>query len=202
MIPRTLYRWLSVGLVGLGVAAGFAAVAMAITGSADPPGKVTTSSFDAAASRRDPPPTGNPLWATPVGQLSATRERPLFSPSRRPPPPPPPATAPYALATAVSKPVEPDRPQLALVGTIAGARGAFGIFLDQTSNKAIKLKLGEGHQGWILRQVLRREVALQKDQDTTWLVLPAAGSAAPAAPAVQLAGDSGDGQVRSGRRDR
>src|SRR5262249_29523717 len=94
MIPRTLYRWLSVGLVGLGVAAGFAAVAMAITGSADPPGKVTTSSFDAAASRRDPPPTGNPLWATPVGQLSATRERPLFSPSRRPPPPPPPATAP------------------------------------------------------------------------------------------------------------
>src|SRR5258708_33146709 len=31
--------------------------------------------------------TGNPLWAVPLDALSMTRERPLFSPSRRPPPP-------------------------------------------------------------------------------------------------------------------
>src|SRR5262249_52823969 len=37
------------------------------------------------------PPTGNPLWALPLKQLSMTRERPVFSPSRRPPPPPAPA---------------------------------------------------------------------------------------------------------------
>ena len=31
--------------------------------------------------------SGNPLWAIPVASFTATRERPLFSPSRRPPPP-------------------------------------------------------------------------------------------------------------------
>ena len=30
--------------------------------------------------------SANPLWAIPLTQLSATRERPIFSPSRRPPP--------------------------------------------------------------------------------------------------------------------
>jgi len=32
----------------------------------------------------------NPLAAQPLDLLSDTRDRPLFSPSRRPPPPPPP----------------------------------------------------------------------------------------------------------------
>jgi hypothetical protein len=33
-------------------------------------------------------PTGNPLWAIPLTDLSDTRDRPIFAPSRRPPPPP------------------------------------------------------------------------------------------------------------------
>src|SRR6478735_9031959 len=32
-------------------------------------------------------PTGNPLWAIPLSSLTATRERPLFLPSRRAPAP-------------------------------------------------------------------------------------------------------------------
>jgi hypothetical protein len=32
-------------------------------------------------------PSGNPLWAIPLKELSATRERPIFSPSRRAPAP-------------------------------------------------------------------------------------------------------------------
>src|SRR5260370_6901414 len=35
----------------------------------------------------------SPLAAQPLDRLSATRERPLFSPTRRPPPPPPPVVA-------------------------------------------------------------------------------------------------------------
>ena len=31
-------------------------------------------------------PSGNPLWAVPLSLLSVTRDRPIFSPSRRPPP--------------------------------------------------------------------------------------------------------------------
>jgi len=56
---------------------------------------------------------GNPLWAIPLASLNATRERPIFLPSRRAPapvvaaPPPPPAPAP-------APPPEPERPRLAL----------------------------------------------------------------------------------------
>ena len=32
-------------------------------------------------------PTGNPLWTIPLSQLAVTRDRPVFSPSRRPPAP-------------------------------------------------------------------------------------------------------------------
>src|SRR5262245_19457530 len=39
-------------------------------------------------------PSGHPLWRLPLGELSVTRERPIFSATRRPPPatgaPPPP----------------------------------------------------------------------------------------------------------------
>src|ERR1700682_5261696 len=36
---------------------------------------------------RAEPPAGNPLWAVPLRSLSVPRDRPIFSPSRRPPPP-------------------------------------------------------------------------------------------------------------------
>src|SRR5262249_57481416 len=39
-------------------------------------------------------PTGNPLWGIPLRVLTATPERPLFSPSRPPPAPPAPAPPP------------------------------------------------------------------------------------------------------------
>jgi len=32
---------------------------------------------------RQPPPGGNPLWGTPMSALSVTRDRPIFSGSRR-----------------------------------------------------------------------------------------------------------------------
>jgi hypothetical protein len=64
------------------------------------------------------PPGGNPLWGVPIDQLTATRERPLFTVSRRPPSPPaapkPPADAPPP------PPAEPERPHLTLLGTVTG----------------------------------------------------------------------------------
>src|SRR5438445_6924776 len=35
----------------------------------------------------EPAPSGNPLWGVPLKSLSASRERPIFLPSRRPPAP-------------------------------------------------------------------------------------------------------------------
>jgi hypothetical protein len=116
----------------------------------------------------------NPLWAMPLAQFPVTRDRPIFSPSRRPPPP---AVGPAALpkVVAISKPREPERPQLTLVGTIASDEEGFGIFMDQSTKAVLRLKVGEDFQGWKLRSVQGRETALEKDQQVVTLVLPQPG---------------------------
>ena len=116
--------------------------------------------------------SANPLWAMPLSKFAVTRERPIFSPSRRPPAP---AVTPTPKAVAVPRPKEPERPQLTLVGTVAGDEEGFGIFLDQTSKGVIRLKIGEEFQGWKLRSVQGREIALEKGQQVVTLALPQPG---------------------------
>jgi hypothetical protein len=118
--------------------------------------------------------SANPLWAIPLTALSGTRDRPIFSSSRRPPPT---TVAPAAISkvAAVPKPREPERPQLSLVGTIASDDEGFGIFLDQSSKMALRLKVGEDYQGWTLRSVQGREATLEKDQQVVTLALPQPG---------------------------
>jgi len=120
----------------------------------------------------DRAPDQNPLWAIPLKDLSATRERPIFSPSRRPPPPPVVASA-YTPPPPPPKPAEAPRPQLSLLGTIAGIRQGFGIFQDVVANKLVRLKIGEAHEGWILREVRAREIVFQKKDIVVTLALPA-----------------------------
>jgi general secretion pathway protein N len=115
---------------------------------------------------------GNPLWAVPLKSLTATRERPIFLPSRRAfapaiaGPPPAPAAPPVG-------PKEPDRPRLALVGAVVGEAEGIAVFLDQTNQAIVRLRTGENHSGWILRSVRGREATLQKDRETVLLALPA-----------------------------
>jgi hypothetical protein len=118
--------------------------------------------------------SANPLWAIPLTALSGTRDRPIFSASRRPPPA---AVAPAATITAAAapKPREPERPKLSLVGTIASGDEGFGIFLDQSTQAALRLKIGEDYQGWRLRSVQGREATLEKDQQAVTLALPQPG---------------------------
>ena len=130
-------------------------------------------------------PRGNPLWGTSVKSLTATRERPLFVPSRRPPPPAvagPPAPPPPVQA---APPPEPDNPRLALVGAIAGEREGIGIFLDERTRDIVRLKTGESHLGWVLTSVKGREATLSKDRETVLLSLPSPTDAmAPGLPPV------------------
>jgi hypothetical protein len=165
------------GLVVAGVTAAMAAVATVpldpVTTGASA-GTINIDENRVAASNAAP--SGNPLWAVPLKELSATRERPIFSSSRRP------LTAsvaavPYAPPP---KPAEPDRPQLSLVGTIAGDKEGFGIFLDRLANTVIKLKTGQDHKGWILRAVRSRETVMEKGDKTATLALPAPPPAVPA----------------------
>ena len=130
-------------------------------------------------------PSGNPLWAIPLSALTATRERPLFLPSRRAPAPAV-ANTPVAVAPAPAAPptAEPEQPPLILVGAIASETEGYAVFLDQATNSVIRLKTGQDHSGWVLRSVKGREAVLQKDRQTTTLVLPVPGGA----PSVPISG--------------
>ena len=159
-------------------------------GRAAAPAAVTAPSSAPAPVGVEHVPSANPLWAIPLLQLSATRERPLFAPSRRPPPP----VVAYQLASAPPppppKPAEPEKPRLSLVGTIAGGAEGIGVFLDSTTRGVLRLKMGETHEGWVLRAVRRREATLQKGSQVAVLTLPApemskAGLAAPSSSAAE-----------------
>ncbi|MET4279395.1 MULTISPECIES: hypothetical protein [unclassified Bradyrhizobium] len=121
------------------------------------------------------PLSANPLWAIPLKTLSNTRDRPVFSRSRRPPPA-------IAAEPEVSKPLPPlprnaaiEPPPLSLVGTIAGDDESFGIFLDRSNKTALRLKIGDDFQGWKLRSINGREVRMQKDEQEVVLTLPQPG---------------------------
>jgi general secretion pathway protein N len=125
---------------------------------------------------KERPLTGNPLWGVALNALQETRARPIFSPSRRPPsppvvaaPPPPPPPKPPA-------PKEPDRPKLTLLGTVIGTSDGMGVFVDEASKNVIRIRAGESHAGWTLRQVHRRSASFEKDHQETTLLLPTPGS--------------------------
>jgi hypothetical protein len=115
--------------------------------------------------------SGNPLWSIPMVRLSATRDQPLFAPSRRPAPRPELLARP-APAVVAAPPPEPEKPQLSLLGTVAGSGERIGLFIDSTSKAVLRLKRGENHQGWTLRDVRPRQVELAKGLDNTVLEMP------------------------------
>jgi hypothetical protein len=127
-------------------------------------------------------PAGNAVWATPLSKLSMTRDRPIFSPSRRPPPlPARPAIAKPA------EPTEPERPPFTLVGTVAGEDGGIAVFVERATETIVSLHMNESHQGWILRSVQGREVTLQNGRKSSVLALaPPGGSSEPARAQVSL----------------
>jgi general secretion pathway protein N len=138
-------------------------VAVPVQANVSPPAPIAPAAEQALSA--------NPLWAMPLAQFPITRERPIFSSSRRPPPP---AVAPVAApkVAAVPKPKEPERPSLTLVGTAASDEEGFGIFLDQATKAVFRLGVGEDYQGWKLRSVQGRETTLEKDQQVVPLALP------------------------------
>jgi hypothetical protein len=180
MSPRGLRGAIVGGLFALGTGLAFAAAPSLVEPTEGDDRAAGVDRVDTAAREANPAPQlpGNPLWAILLSDLAATRERPIFSPSRHPVPPAV-VAAPYVPPPPPPKPVEPERPGLSLVGTIVGEAESIGIFLDQTTNKLLRLKTGERHRGWMLQSVLGRTVALQKDQETTTLELPAPSKNAP-----------------------
>jgi len=133
---------------------------------------INTSSHRSVAKSADDPASeaastvANPLWAIPLTSLTATRERPIFSPSRHPLP----ATEPLPIQSN-SLPFS-NRPPLTLIGIIAGNDDGVAILLDGPTKDAVRLKVGESHLGWMLKSLKGREATLQKEQTTAILELP------------------------------
>jgi hypothetical protein len=142
-------------------------------GGETPPRRIAARTADA----KPPASAANPLWALPLEQLSMTRDRPIFSSSRRPQPPTPPT---YVAPVAVRQPIrppDPERPTVSLLGTIISTDDQIGVFLD-TTQKVVRLRVGEVHRGWVLRLVKAREVTLVKDgEQAVVLELPPPGEA-------------------------
>jgi hypothetical protein len=142
------------------------------SGPAEPATTVRVVAAPAVPART---PSANPLWGVPLNQLSGTRDRPIFSPSRRPPPVAVAAETPSTKPPPRKKEIEP--PQFSLVGTIASDDEGFGIFIDQSTKMALRLKVGEDYQGWKLRAIRGREVTVEKDERAAVLTLPQPGGA-------------------------
>jgi general secretion pathway protein N len=181
MITRSAYLSLA-GVVAFATAATFAASAPAQ--EPDNAGISVRADLAPVPARglpeADRATSGNPLWAIPLKQLANTRDRPIFSPSRRPPPPVA-VNRPFVPPVAVRPPPKPpERPTLALLGTIAGEGDSLALFTETTTQEVVRLRTGEAHQGWVLRSVHGREAMLEKDNRTETVTLPDPGGAAPA----------------------
>ena len=100
--------------------------------------------------------TGGPLWRIPVDQLSALRDRPLFSPDRRP-------VAAPAPALAAPADVPDDLGDTRLIGIVrSDTEGDLAIVVREGS-PAKRLRQGDSLGGWRLVQVGAREIVLEAD---------------------------------------
>jgi general secretion pathway protein N len=118
-----------------------------------------------------PSPSANPLWGIPLKHLSNTRDRPIFSPSRRPPPPAVVAT-PVAVAPPPPKPKDPEQPNLVLLGTIVNGEDGYAIFMDQAKKTPVRVRIGSSYDGWVLHGIKSGIAALEKAKDSAILTLP------------------------------
>jgi len=108
----------------------------------------------------------NPVARVSFSSLSATRARPIFSPSRRPPP----VKKPMGSGPNGSQVLS--RPHLTLLGVIAGSERKMAVFLDGKSQAVVRMKIGESHLGWRLQSVEWREATLVSGQQVINFSIP------------------------------
>ena len=102
-------------------------------------------------------PAANPLTAQPVEALSATRERPLFVPTRRPPAPPPV----IAVQRSEVPATPPAAPNVVLLGIIDENDGESARALVRLGGgKPLRLRVGEEVAGWRVARIEGRRLVL------------------------------------------
>jgi hypothetical protein len=99
----------------------------------------------------------NPLARLSLEELSATRDKPLFAPTRRPPAPPPPP--PPAVVRQAPPPPPPQPPALTFFGVVSEADGARAL-VRGPSNESLRLRIGDEVEGWSVIEIDRRRLVL------------------------------------------
>jgi hypothetical protein len=97
----------------------------------------------------------SPLAAQPLDLLSATRERPLFSPTRRPPPPPP-----QAVAAPEPPPPPAPPPNVALFGIVMVGDEARAVIQPGPAEKIRRVGIGDDIGGWKVAQIEGQRLVL------------------------------------------
>jgi general secretion pathway protein N len=95
----------------------------------------------------------SPLAARPLDRFSVTRDRPLFSPTRRPPAPPP------AAAAAAPAPPPPP-PDVLLLGVVVDGEDANAVVRTSADAKIRRLRIGDEIGGWKVGQIEARKLVL------------------------------------------
>ena len=129
---------------------------------------------------------GNPLWAIPLSALRETRERPLFSASRRPPVVAAPIVAPQKHE--VLAPPPPERPLLTLVGTIVSRKASVAMLQGANAEAISRLRVGQENGGWQVRGIGLRSIVVEKGAQSVELDLPRPNNAPAASPALHFPG--------------
>jgi hypothetical protein len=188
MITRCAYVIGAMALFSLNGAIGQTTAGASLLGNEPDRASQGAEQRTAAEKKPDPraaTPGGNPLWGIPIDLLSATRERPVFSASRRPPAPPPPMEV--AEAPPPPPPAEPEAPPFTLIGTAVGRPRNVALILDQTTKSLVRLHVGEAASGWYLRSVDARAMTVEKNSRVVSVSLPAPGEAPAGTPALAVA---------------
>ena len=129
----------------------------------------------------------SPLSAQPLDRLSATRERPLFSPTRRPPPPPPPVV--------VAPEPPPPPPDVALFGIVMDGDEAHAVVRAGPAAKIMNVRVGDDIGGWKVAQIEGRQLVLSLD-DRIAKFMMFTGNSANGAPPIDRETQSVDRQAQ------
>ena len=156
--------------------------------------------------------TGNPLWVIPLSALTETRDRPLFSASRRPPIVAGPIVAPPPQKQGDPAPPPPERPSFTLVGTIVSPKASVAVLQGSNPDTISRLRVGEENDGWRVRGIDLRSIVVEKGAQSVKLDLPRPDGAAavppgpdeaapaPLAPTPAISGQASAQPGRKGRR--
>lgn len=94
----------------------------------------------------------SPLAAQPLDRFSATRDRPLFSPTRRLPAPP--------VLVAAPPPPPPPPPNVALLGVVMDGEQAHAVIRAGPTEKVLRVSIGDDIGGWKVGQIEEKKLVL------------------------------------------